>query len=974
MDWKERLQQNLVDYQSIPFWSWNDKLEPEELRRQIRAMKKAGIGGFFMHARGGLMTEYLGEDWFTATAACIDEAEKQGMHAWCYDENGWPSGFAGMKLLENRENWEHYIVCETKAAFDPNAMAVYAVENNHIRRLQAGESAKEYLCLYDRQNSSVVDILNPDIVAQFLAETHEKYYARFGADFGRAMQGFFTDEPQYFRWDTPYTPVILRAYSERYQGDLLDELGALFVDCEEAPRLRWRYWKLMNELYTTNFAKQIYDWCTAHNCQLTGHSIEERNLAGQMMCCAGIMPFYEYEHVPGIDWLGREIANECAPRQVSSAAQQLGKKHVITETFACAGWDVTPKELKRIAEWQYVNGVNQMCQHLYPYSIRGQRKRDYPAFYSEHNPWVKAEFRAFNDYFTALGCMLADSREEAPVAIVHPIHAAYLTYKHNDPHSVEALDARFAALVERFGAAGIGHHYVDESLLAEHGSVQGGKLKMGQCEYEYVVVPEMDTIDASTAKLLREYLAGGGKLFLQGKAPTLVEGEAADLSFLQSNVSFEEMQRAVRVRIDRADTAIRYTTRMADQGDFVFAVNLAKDQTYSIQLRIRAKGAKVFDAMAREYRPAYFLRDGEEIVVPLTFAPGDSLILVLDDAAQSAAKPAEPGVAHALSLDANVVSCSENALTLDTASLSYDNVSYGSPLPVMAISDRLLRERTNHTVYLKYSFTIKTVPERIRLEAEKMNAKRAWFNGEEVRLSDPGTLDPAFVSLNLAGRAKSGVNELVLEIDYYQSKEVYDVFNGVYYEHSDGTESLINCLSYITDIEAVYVLGDFGAYTPSLTPGAKNTLLSPADFWIGPRKTSLALDQLAQSGYLFFGGQITFEKDFEATGAETLLTLGGRFAVAKVSLNGGAEETLMFANALDVAGKLQKGRNQMRVTLLSSYRNLLGPFHFAPDPEPYGVSPDTFTHYGHWDNGKCPGYAQDQYAFAPFGITSITLR
>ena len=107
----------------------------------------------------------------------------------------------------------------------------------------------------------------------------------------------------------------------------------------------------------------------------------------------------------------------------------------------------------------------------------------------------------------------------------------------------------------------------------------------------------------------------------------------------------------------------------------MFAVNLAKDQTYSIQLRIRAKG-KSFDAMAREYRPAYFLRDGEEIVVPLTFAPGDSLILVLDDAAQSAAKPVEPGVAHALSLDANVVSCSENALTLDTASLSYDNVSW----------------------------------------------------------------------------------------------------------------------------------------------------------------------------------------------------------------------------------------------------------------------------------------------------------
>lgn len=105
-----------------------------------------------------------------------------------------------------------------------------------------------------------------------------------------------------------------------------------------------------------------------------------------------------------------------------------------------------------------------------------------------------------------------------------------------------------------------------------------------------------------------------------------------------------------------------------------------------------------------------------------------------------------------------------------------------------------------------------------------------------------------------------------------------------------------------------------------------------------------------------------------------MFTLGGRFAVAKVSLNGGAEETLMFTDALDVAGKLMAGRNQARITLLSSYRNLFGPFHFGPDPEPYGVGPDTFTHYGHWDHGKCPGYAQDRYAFAPFGITSLALR
>ena len=84
----------------VPFWSWNDKLEPDELRRQIGAMQDAGMGGFFMHARGGLETEYLSEDWFRAVEASVDEAKKRGMQAWCYDENGWPSGFAGGKHQE----------------------------------------------------------------------------------------------------------------------------------------------------------------------------------------------------------------------------------------------------------------------------------------------------------------------------------------------------------------------------------------------------------------------------------------------------------------------------------------------------------------------------------------------------------------------------------------------------------------------------------------------------------------------------------------------------------------------------------------------------------------------------------------------------------------------------------------------------------------------------------------------------------
>lgn len=37
---------DLTDWKPIPFWSWNDRLEPEELCRQIDWMNENGIGGF----------------------------------------------------------------------------------------------------------------------------------------------------------------------------------------------------------------------------------------------------------------------------------------------------------------------------------------------------------------------------------------------------------------------------------------------------------------------------------------------------------------------------------------------------------------------------------------------------------------------------------------------------------------------------------------------------------------------------------------------------------------------------------------------------------------------------------------------------------------------------------------------------------------------------------------------------------------
>ena len=83
------------EWRGAPFWSWNDDLDPEEIRWQVREMKRAGLGGFFMHNRIGLVTPYMSEAWMECIGAAVDEARQQGMQAWLYDEDRWPSGFGG---------------------------------------------------------------------------------------------------------------------------------------------------------------------------------------------------------------------------------------------------------------------------------------------------------------------------------------------------------------------------------------------------------------------------------------------------------------------------------------------------------------------------------------------------------------------------------------------------------------------------------------------------------------------------------------------------------------------------------------------------------------------------------------------------------------------------------------------------------------------------------------------------------------
>ena len=603
-DLKKDISKNSITHGSLPFWSWNDRLDENELRRQIRVMKKLGMNGFFMHARCGLETEYLSDEWYSCIRACVDEAKKQGMEAWSYDENGWPSGFAGGILLKNTDNQAQYlelVKSESYPDYDEALLGVYTISGDTLGKCECDCGAEEYYSVYMRRDSSYVDTLDASVTAQFIAATHEEYKKRIAPeDFGTVMPGFFTDEPQYFRTAVPWSKVLPEVFENEYGYSIYSALPAMFIDFNGAEKFRYDYYRLCHLLFINNYIKPIYEWCEANGCRLTGHAVEESTLSGQMWCCGGVMPFYEYEHIPGIDYLGRGLASDIAPKQLGSVCAQLGKKKAISEMFACCGWDVKPVELKRIAELQYAGGVNMMCQHLYSYTERGQRKRDYPAHYSEHNPW-QPYLSDFDRFFNNLGYTLSLGEEYVTTLVIHPIHSAWMRYKrHLDAVSIEELERKFSDLVGMLSAVQLPYHFGDETMMAQMASVKkegdSVRLIVGGCAYKYVILPFVYTIDSSTEQLLRKFISLGGKVYLYDGRPYAVDGREADLSFLRSNCTFAEISedRDALLSADIAGVSeLRMTVRSTEFGRIFYIVNLSDRSVKDIRLRINNCGGVV---------------------------------------------------------------------------------------------------------------------------------------------------------------------------------------------------------------------------------------------------------------------------------------------------------------------------------------------------------------------------------------------
>ncbi len=943
-DIREELKQiDPKEYTSIPFWSWNNRMEEKHLIKQIHEMKQAGMRGFMIHARNGLEVEYLSEEWFALVEKCLEEAKRQEMRVLIYDEHGWPSGFAGGKLLEIPENRARYLAYEKKEQFDPDAFAVYVADDpcQKIRRIEEPEKGqKEYHCIYLKSSPANTDILNPDVVEQFIQMTYEAYWRHFKDRFGKELAGFFTDEPQYYRYATPYTPVAEKIWQERFGEDIRDGLLYLFLTDEAGYPYRTRYYRLMNELYTTNYYKKIYDWCTAHHCLFTGHSIEENNLCRQMWGGAAVTPTYEYETIPAIDHLGKVPSASLSARQVGSAAAQLGKKRVLTESFCGAGWDCTPAELKQIAESQYVRGVNMMCQHLVSYSLKGQGKQDYPPSFGSQNTW-KDGYPVFNQYFDSLGYLLINSKEMTNAVVINPMGSVYLNYIRLEEEHVRELDDNMQELIRTLDSSGISWHLVDETILSKHGKAENGKLTVGECQYQHIILPDCLSLFSDTKRLLEQLDRQGGNLYLAGRAPSYTEGKTDKYLFLDKKLKdhLQEIRKTETIQLE-IEGQIPFTYR--DRGSYQFLYLLNEG---------RERGSCVLPDTS-------FLRldlntlEIERAERHLILKPGESAILLKNYQLQDEI-PEKPAYHYSQIQDMTDAfqfeKADPNGLPIDLACISKDGIHFEKPHPVWEICERLMREVYEGELWVKHLFEVDGYTGKMNLMLEDSRQKELALNGERL-YPKTGNFDPLFLQCDITDKIREGENELCYQLYWHQDNRVRTALFD-----PESTESLSNCLTFDSEIEPVYLLGDFEV-------DEKRRIRKP--------EKKISIRDITGSGYPYFAGKITLVAKVFARQKKAKIVVEGNYMIYHVKINGKDAGQSVFSESVPV--ELMPGKeNGIELTLTSSMRNLLGPHHLKQETD--CVSQDCFTMRGTWKNGESPQY-QEEYRTVRFGVEHVWLK
>ena len=709
----------------------------------------------------------------------------------------------------------------------------------------------------------------------------------------------------------------------------------LFFDEGNYHPLRRDFYEFLTNRFRQCFTKPYQKWCHDHGLQFTGHLMNEDTLTAQTEWVGAVMPHYLDMDMPGIDKLGSDLSNTVLVKQLGSVAEQTGKQ-ALCEAFGCTGHQAGPQTLKRIADWLCVQGVSFINPHLMLYSMRGERKRDYPPDISWVQPWF-ADAKGLFDHMSRVCQHIHTTQETADTLVIHPIGSVwaefsplhkisptYSIWAEKNPYAganyikeTEQFEKPFFDLSMQLNQKGIGYHYGDERVMEEIGGFDGG-IRIGKCCYQTVIVPPVSTLKENTVKLLTRLAETAGKeaVIFAGQIPDCVPRKelftaagSVPGAVAMANARFA---RGVVVT-DRVTGKYpdKLLCRYAEES--VFIVNPEQDRAFALEIRAPFAPA-VLDTFSGNCYQVPCEKDGENYVITLTLSAGGSLLLCRFSTQEQCPGWLQSGISlqenrkKPLVIQPTIRACGENILPLDIVDLQLpDRKLTQKPVELLwHTAFYPLPEGTQFTA--EYKFYVEQVPEKSMKAYMEMarNLDEILLNGVKQQIGNNDRENPLFdESFDLITLQNLKAGENVITITGKKCNNIIGIGN-----HKGVPENQAHAP---TELEGIYLCGDFGGW-----PGQEGYFLgkTPDRIW----------GTLQQCGYPFYSGKMTAE--FTLPENCCRIRLQAKSQSAALYLEGKLQD-ISYIRPFSFCLQPSKQRQQARVVFSSGVENTFGPLHLA---------------------------------------------
>jgi len=550
------------------WWWFGSAVTKPELEREMRLMKDGGIGGFEVQpvyplalddeAAGIRNLPYLSDDFLEALRFTSAKSRELGLRMDLTLGSGWPFGGAQVPV---RDAAGKLRVVRTRVPDGSRRMVVPDIgagekflaaflarpqtqtatgeivgELPEIREgavtLPAGLQGPHEALFFISSRSGMM-VKRPAVGAEGFVLNHydrtavEGYLSAVGDRLMGALRAqpphaVFCDSLEVYESD--WTGDFLEEFLKRRGYDLKPLLPVLATGIgPQAGAVRCDWGKTLTELFNERFMAPVSEWA-------------RKNRTLFRIQCYGIPPatlssnaLADVSEGEGSQWKTLR-----ASRWAASASHIYGRAVTSSETWTWLHSPVfraTPLDMKAEADLHFLQGVNQLIGHGWPYSAEGV---EYPGWrfyaagvFNEKNPWwiVMPDLAR---YLQRSSHMLRQGQPANDVAFYLPVSDAWASFTPGRANLIDALRERVGPdAIPAVLDAGFNLDFFDDGVLNQTGRIEKGALVLGKNRYRAVVLPNVERVPLETLKAFDEFRRSGGVLIASRRKPAIAPGLAA---------------------------------------------------------------------------------------------------------------------------------------------------------------------------------------------------------------------------------------------------------------------------------------------------------------------------------------------------------------------------------------------------------------------------------------------------------------